>query len=716
MRRVPIRTKLAVALSVPLLALAVTTALEVVNLDDQVEEIKNQTALARVAVGPSGLITHLQDERSYAAVKSVGSDQLGVVVPVKGYNRTRALTDRAVESVRAAIQAKGPAVSAVYQSALDGLDALDQLRADIDGNRRTEPTYGTNDNGAMQDDLYVRYTQILRPFFDATDKVILTIDDDRLRRGAELVIDTSRLIELFRDSGKTMAVLLPRAENHITSPDDIREIVSRKLMWDQLVFDLKNAQAPYDTVVDKLFPVDFVDDFTTLFERVGSGEEVSAGEPITALGTANHGGLREFRIGVSDKTTEVADAVRADAEQRERLFVFLAVAALVAALGLTWLVSRSITRPLRSLTAQAKSMAEDLLPAAVHNVLQTPLGENVTVPQLAPVSVKTRDEVLDVSAALNTVQATAIDLAVEQAVLRRNIADSFVNLGRRNQNLLMRQLDLITRLENAEVDADALANLFRLDHLATRMRRNAESLLVLAGVEPPRQWARPVSVMDVVRAALSEVEDYQRVAVRDLQTSTVVGAAAADLAHLLAELIENGLAFSPAHTPVEVRGRFQITGHYVLAIIDKGIGMPPDAVDVSNRRLAGLESFTVAPSKYLGHYVAGNLAARHRIGVQVIQSSRANGTTVTVDLPPPLLAPTAPPLADASPRGGIGPVSYAPVGTSGGGRDRRPRGRRNGNGGDPPIPDRVPSRPSWWGATAEPTEYTPDKGAYGPRP
>src|SRR5919198_2020161 len=165
---------------------------------------------------------------------------------------------------------------------------------------------------------------------------------------------------------------------------------------------------------------------------------------------------------------------------------------LVLATALVWLVSRSITRPLRSLTKQAKEMAEHRLPDAVLDILETPLGDDVDVPQIAPVSVRTRDEVSDVADALNTVQDSALDLAVEQAVLRRNIADSFVNLGRRNQNLLGRQLDFITELESNETGPDTLASLFRLDHLATRMRRNAESLLVLAGVEPPRKWAAPV--------------------------------------------------------------------------------------------------------------------------------------------------------------------------------------------------------------------------------
>ena len=200
-------------------------------------------------------------------------------------------------------------------------------------------------------------------------------------------------------------------------------------------------------------------------------------------------------------------------------------------------------------------MAENRLPAAVTDILETPLGEDVTVPTVEPVRVNTRDEVSDVADALNTVQDSALDLAVEQAVLRRNIADSFVNLGRRNQNLLGRQLDFITELETNETDADTLSNLFRLDHLATRMRRNAESLLVLAGIEPPRQWAAPVRLTDVIRAALGEVEDYQRVTVRGVEPATIIGSAAADLAHLLAELIENALVFSPPDQTVDIRGR-----------------------------------------------------------------------------------------------------------------------------------------------------------------
>ena len=163
-------------------------------------------------------------------------------------------------------------------------------------------------------------------------------------------------------------------------------------------------------------------------------------------------------------------------------------------------VSRSIVRPLKQLTHQSMAMAERHLPAAVRKVLDTPVGEDVEVPHMAPIKVRTSDEVADVADTLNVVQAAALELAVDQAMLRRNVADALVNLARRNQNLISRQLDFITELERNETRTATLENLFRLDHHATRMRRNAESLLVLAGVEAPRQWGDPVSLVDVVRA------------------------------------------------------------------------------------------------------------------------------------------------------------------------------------------------------------------------
>ena len=234
--------------------------------------------------------------------------------------------------------------------------------------------------------------------------------------------------------------------------------------------------------------------------------------------------------------------------------VGLAALALLAAGAVTWLAALSITRPLRSLTRQARDMAQRRLPQAVRSVHEMPLGEDVSVPDLEPVEVRTHDEVAEVADVLNAVQTAALDLAVEQAVLRRNAADAYVNLARRYQDLLTRQLDAITELESGETRPGILADLYVLDHQSTRMRRNAESLLVLAGADAHRRSEHPAAMADVVRAALGEVADYERVAVKGVQYAVVDGAVVADLAHLLAELIDNALRFSPHDQEVEVRG------------------------------------------------------------------------------------------------------------------------------------------------------------------
>jgi signal transduction histidine kinase len=486
---------------------------------------------------------------------------------------------------------------------------------------------------------------------------------------------------------------VPTGEGDVAGINRAPEIAELAELHDTFVRQaavLRSASGPYAELAAEHYPVDFTE---ALDEQSSQGLATGAVDVDTLLGSLEspEAGLAyiTYRDEVADALQARVDELNAAATARKLRFGLLMTATFGSAVALTVLVSLSITRPLRSLTRQAKEMAERRLPDAVADILDTPLGEDVTVPTVAALRVNTRDEVADVADALNKVQDSALDLAVEQAVLRRNLADSFVNLGRRNQNLLGRQLDFITELESNETEPDTLASLFRLDHLATRMRRNAESLLVLAGIEPPRQWAAPVRMTDVIRAALGEVESYDRVTVRGVEPATVQGSVAADLAHLLAELIENALAFSPLDRSVDIHGAAyseRRPGGYTLAVVDAGVGMPPDGVAAANRRLAGVESFTVAPSKYLGHYVAGNLAARHGIGVH-LDSAPDAGVTATVELPPsllttgpdPLPAPAAPPrdrqpYLVPSPAAAPWPGGASPPVTAGGLVRRDPHG------------------------------------------
>ncbi|HKY68936.1 MAG TPA: nitrate- and nitrite sensing domain-containing protein, partial [Acidimicrobiales bacterium] len=493
MRRIPIRMKLAAALAVPLLGLVFVTVIEVADTASDVHDVRDQTDLARASVGPAGVITSLQNERTWAVVELIGQ-QNAITPPVAGYDETRQLTDEAIASFRETLEDQ--AVAANYSEALAGLDRLTEIRQAIDSN--TAPR--TLDNLPPSDDVYAAYMDLITPFLDANSRVALAIDDAELRQASSLVDTTTRQLEVLSELARS-GILEIVVGGGLDQPPEIARIAQLRTQFEVGNETLQTAPSPFREIVAGVFPEEMVSAFTTEIDKALASEPVTLTNIMDALNVPADAGYMGVRSALVESLERRADQLNDEAEMRRQVYLLVAAVTLVVAVGLTWAVSRSITRPLRSLTRQAKDMADHRLPDAVTDILETPLGENITVPQVEPVRVRTRDEVSDVADALNTVQDTALDLAVEQAVLRRNIADSFVNLGRRNQNLLGRQLDFITELESNETNAEALANLFRLDHLATRMRRNAESLLVLAGIEPPRQWAAPVRLTDVIRAA-----------------------------------------------------------------------------------------------------------------------------------------------------------------------------------------------------------------------
>jgi signal transduction histidine kinase len=656
-RRVPIRIKLAAALAVPLVALGVVTLVEVVSVARDAREVREQTSLAIATIGPNGLITALQNERNWMSAHLVGVDQT-LELEVTGYDRTRGDTDAALAQFERELDRRGDVARAAYAPALDGLGALAALRGEIDTIATT--TTLTLGNIGPTTELFDRYTALIEPFFRGTSRISFAINDTELRQGAALTETVTRQLETVPQLANALVLpaTIATADGDvagINSPAEVSKVARLYSTFRVQADVLRSATGQFAPIAEEHYPEEFNQNLDAQAAQALTTGQIDVDFFLSDLDVASVDlAYVGYRDGIAGALEDRADELNATATNRQRLFGLLASVTFLSAVVFTALVSLSITRPLRALKRQATDMADHRLPEAVADILGTPLGEDVAVPTVTPVRVATRDEVADVAEALNTVQDSALDLAVEQAVLRRNIADSFVNLGRRNQNLLGRQLDFITELEARETDSVVLANLFRLDHLATRMRRNAESLLVLAGIEPARQLAAPVRLTDVIRAALGEVEDYQRVTVHDVEPATVVGAIAADLAHLLAELIENALVFSPPDQRVDIRGRHRAThgaeqpGDYTLVITDAGLGMPPEDIASANRRLAGAESFTIAPSKYLGHYVAANLALRHGIHVE-LHSSPNRGITATVSLPSGLL------VADAGRRVSPGP-------------------------------------------------------------
>jgi len=345
----------------------------------------------------------------------------------------------------------------------------------------------------------------------------------------------------------------------------------------------------------------------------------------------------QHRVAV-DQTVSLAIAEQTNIEAETRdlianrsLVMFLAFAGTLALAGAVgFAVARSITRPVEQLR---KAATEDL-PRVIDDVKR--LDPDEEMPTLQPVVIDSEDELAEAARSFNTVLQTAVDLAATQARMRHSTSEMFVNLGRRNQNLVSRQLKFIDGLEHSETDPELLASLFRLDHLATRMRRNAESLLVLAGVEPARRWKKSVVVKDVVRGAVAEVEEYSRVDIAELEAAKVMGSAVSDVSHLLAELVENAVHFSPPDTLVTVRGGFDRSGAYVLTVTDQGMGMVAKELAAANERLVNARNLDEAPSAYLGLFVVGRLAARYDVHVE-LQSDGGYGLTAFVVLPADLL-------------------------------------------------------------------------------
>ena len=305
----------------------------------------------------------------------------------------------------------------------------------------------------------------------------------------------------------------------------------------------------------------------------------------------------------------------------------VALALLIAAALLSVLITRSIARPLRRLTASADEVA-DVAQLELVRVADTDDPE-AAVPHLRPVRVGTADELGELAQAFNRVQQIASNLVERQLVSRQNVATMFGNVGRRTQNLVGRQLAMIDSLERNEQDPALLDRLYRLDHVSTRLRRNANSLVVLSGATEQQITSEPLSVADTIRSALGEIEGFQRVRLGSVDDELLAPTVTADVILLLAELLENGTSFSPPHTEVEVEARSSDDGGVLVRIVDHGLGMTPEQLEAENARLVSRERLDLAPTDVLGLFVVGRLARRHGIDVRLLPTP---GTGVTAEI------------------------------------------------------------------------------------
>ncbi|MER7420812.1 nitrate- and nitrite sensing domain-containing protein [Micromonospora peucetia] len=365
--------------------------------------------------------------------------------------------------------------------------------------------------------------------------------------------------------------------------------------------------------------------------RTGDAPPVSAAEWRASADVVLEEQQR-FIIEAGDALVERAVPIAVGVVLRLVLAAGLGLLAVIASIVVSITTARALVRQLERLREAAIRLAKEQLPGVVERLGR---GEEVDVAKEAPPLEFGDDEIGQVGKAFNAVQETAIRTAVEQAELRRNVREVFLSLARRTQALVHRQLTLLDAMERREHDAEELEDLFRVDHLATRMRRNSENLILLSGSTPGRAWRRNVPMVDVVRGAVAEVEDYTRVNVLPLGAVSLTGRAVGDVIHLIAELIENGLSFSPPHTSVEVRGQLVANG-FAIEIEDRGLGMSEEDLAAANHRIVDQSELNLANASRLGLYVVSRLTERHGVRVQ-LKESAYGGTTAVVLIPAELV-------------------------------------------------------------------------------
>ncbi|MER7839457.1 nitrate- and nitrite sensing domain-containing protein [Streptomyces sp. NPDC096040] len=625
-----IRRKIVALLLVPLVSLtavwgfaAVLTGREVNQLfqvSNTVEDIGYPTEdTARV----------LQQERRQTLVYLADPRAADALAAL---HRTRAATDSAVADLRK---------NAGRQSVRDGLDTDDgeRLTAVLDAFEGIDALRRSVEQGTVsRTQALDLYNRVVEPCYTLLAS-LHGIDDVELDQQAQALVNIARARELLSREDALLGSALVVGK---ISRDETREIsglvAQRTLLYDVSLPLLPSSERDR---FDRFWKNATTAPLRTAEQSVidaGSGvpNDVSAKSWDTAAGTV----LDELRTLDDQVGDRYQDRVRPAA------VTVIVQAAVVGVLGLVAVlfslvvsvrVGRGLIRDLRLLRQEAHEASGVRLPSVMRRLSA---GEQVDVETEVPRLEYDKNEIGEVGQALNTLQRAAVEAAVKQAELRSGVSEVFVNLARRSQVLLHKQLTLLDTMERRTEDTDELADLFRLDHLTTRMRRHAEGLVILSGAAPSRQWRRPVQLMDVVRAAVAEVEDYERIEVRRLPRVAVTGPAVADLTHLVAELLENSTVFSPPHTAVQVLGE-RVANGFTLEIHDRGLGMAAEALLDANLRLAETPEFELSDTDRLGLFVVSRLAQRQNVRVS-LQPSPYGGTTAVVFIPDVLLTDDVP--------------------------------------------------------------------------
>ncbi|MEU1558136.1 nitrate- and nitrite sensing domain-containing protein [Streptomyces scabiei] len=625
-----IRRKIVALLLVPLVALTgVWTFATVLTGREASDLFRVADIVEEVGFPTEDTIRVLQQERRQTLVYLADPRAAGAL---KALDRSRAATDAAVDEFREHARKSdlrdemGETTSLRLTAILDALDGLPSLRTTVEsGNVSPAKALG-------------HYNDLVDPCFTLLSN-LPALDSVEMDKQGRALINVGRARELLsREDALLSSVLVA---NRITK-DEIRDfsdlVAQRTLLYEISLPQLPAAErdrfhrywrnantAPLRTVEQGVIASD-----PGRPSGVTAKAWDSAVEPVLS-------DLRDLSVEAGDRYQDRVSPLATTVILKAAVAGVLGLFALLVSLFMSVRIGRVLIRDLRRLRQEAHETAGVRLPSVMRRLAA---GEQVDVETEVPHLEYDKNEIGEVSQALNTLQRAAVEAAVKQSELRSGISEVFVNLARRSQVLLHKQLTLLDTMERRTEDTDELADLFRLDHLTTRMRRHAEGLVILSGAAPSRQWRKPIQLMDVVRAAVAEVEDYERIEVRRLPRVAVTGPAVADLTHLVAELLENATVFSPPHTAVQVLGE-RVANGFTLEIHDRGLGMSAEALLDANLKLAETPDFELSDTDRLGLFVVSRLAQRQKVRVS-LQPSPYGGTTAVLFIPDALLTDDVP--------------------------------------------------------------------------
>ena len=645
LRDLPIWSKLGFIMIVPTIATVVVGTAGLTANISKASDADRARILSGLSSDAGGVVHELQNERALAVVALMAPTADNKAA----FDKQTPVTDKAVGQYKL----RRAALTNVPSGAQDNLKAIDaQFKPESMAKLRTTAKSGVDEKGAA-----VPLTSVIFNYRALVDDLLairdtaaqLTGGDEDLGTDLRSVTELSRAKEYLA----LQRIVVLRALTQNSMPADLRhQLVETQVGQDQAFetfrrtasADQRNQLAQTVTGAPEATYLKYQDTVAGITTNaLPAGIFTAAQWDAAVVGRANL--IRKVEFAIDQHTVTNATALRTVLQRQVLVQTALLLGMLLVSIVFAWLVARTMVRALRQLRHGALTVARHSLPQAVARLRDPALSTQMSPEQIAmqiaePLPVRSRDEFGQVAEAFNAVHLEAVRTAAEQAALRSSVATMFVNLARRSQILVDRLIGHLDRIERGEEDPDRLAELFQLDHLATRMRRNDENLLVLAGADSTRIQRDAAPLLDVLRAAQSEVEHYTRIEFGMIDRDVELAAHSVnDIVHLVAELLDNATAFSPPDTAVVVEAR-RVGERVVLVVEDRGIGISGDQMYELNERLANPPTVDVAVSRMMGLVVVARLGNRYGIKVE-LRPARDRGTVADITLPASVLVPRA---------------------------------------------------------------------------